>query len=731
MVLAVSTEQYGQAAAERKKVVKRLGRYKARASSARAVPGSYAQLVPYLVNHPEFFSIAESSDEGDNQDEDEKVRGLAMKGTPAVPVPVARRASLAIGRNAGEGATAFLATEFSTDRAIVEDNTSDNPEVCKEGSEDDVETLGIELEFLLAMCVRQKAGEQKPDPHPDDPRFLSSRFYTKDFEDGDRRQINVKKMRRYAIRVLTQTLRQNGIYAIEAIQYADLMALDPMGTYLFGRSKWGKLFGLFYTQVPKFDGSRTRAGNQEVGNAILRRFFQWANYIRRDVKRITEPDCHIGRQRVEELLQEGGWTQPKPRAVAAAHFETRLRATVEMLRRQYNSDLASIEDPNYVKIDGLKAMYRAWSVTEDVSVDGNGMRVSRYNIPPDRPRNQAFDTYRWFGAEVVSPVLPAQSPATPASIEKVCGILRDNFRIHKPMEVSTGVHVHLGHKIGWNLQQIKRFVTLWYFAEDALIYAHRKDRAAMERWCAKVGEKTRLAQALFDPNPETRMRMSDYLPKVARKTAKRNLQVMDEHIDLELIGDKRTEFVESVWEYTSIDDLVAGMVGGILYSENSTLVYRTTARIRIVGDKVSGRATNIFPNTIEIRTMQGTLDATHINHWIIILNRIMYYVRRAPTAEFKKTMDNITKACTGRTGLPSLLVYLEVPMDTIKYFLDFSRRYYDQETEASWYTYPDLDKVNWDNPFMAPGSGPTHGDETVTGRGRAFDRAIDAKKFNI
>jgi hypothetical protein len=113
------------------------------------------------------------------------------------------------------------------------------------------------------------------------------------------------------------------------------------------------------------------------------------------------------------------------------------------------------QDPLHVDVPNLKDQYKAWTVTIDVSVDGNGMNYERYNVPPEVETDDPIQEYRWFGAEVVSPVLGINDERAKQAVRDACGALRDKLRIHKPMEVSSGLHVHLGHTKGWILPQLK------------------------------------------------------------------------------------------------------------------------------------------------------------------------------------------------------------------------------------------------------------------------------------
>lgn len=188
-------------------------------------------------------------------------------------------------------------------------------------------------------------------------------------------------------------------------------------------------------------------------------------------------------KRVRSVLQDGGWSVEDSRQISGG-FRQELEEKISLAGRQSIRALRTAIDPDHLPVVGLKDEYKGWRVIEDVSVDGAGMTPDRYNIPESRRGEVPMARYLYFGAEVVSPVFRAGNTSTYENIRKVCGVLRDELRIHKPMEVSTGLHVHMGHKHGWTLLHLKKFVTLWSLIEHTLIYTHRKDRGSerMEKW---------------------------------------------------------------------------------------------------------------------------------------------------------------------------------------------------------------------------------------------------------
>jgi hypothetical protein len=107
------------------------------------------------------------------------------------------------------------------------------------------------------------------------------------------------------------------------------------------------------------------------------------------------------------------------------------------------------------------------------------------------------------------------------------------------------------------------------------------------------------------------------------------------------------------------------------------------------------------PGTVEVRIMQGTLDADHINNWVVVLQHIVQAVRNLSDEDFQALLAQFVLDQTRER----LLTVLGVPDDVRDYWLDGKRR----DATDSWWEYPDKDKVDWGEPFMVPGYGATHG----------------------
>ncbi|KAL7627771.1 hypothetical protein AAE478_001966 [Parahypoxylon ruwenzoriense] len=639
------------------------------------------------------------------------------------------------------------------DKYTVEDPRRDDPEFVGP-PEEDQDSLGVgyilaplvisaaELEFLLVACARGNQTLTPPfrDPHPKDKRWLSKKLTRYDYapqrgqtthhESVSRNYVDAKAMRRLkqvCMRRLTRILNHDGLYAQLSTDATDLGELDCSESDISDeegdekkerRKKTIRTIANFSFEAP-FDSRRLDISHSTQAGTFFDAFTHHCEVNHIDIRALTPEDIRLAQGRIHWCLRH--WPTFL-RVQVAGWFGHKLRELRSVKKGIDDTALGEVQDPNHVQVVGLAKKYRAWTVVEDTSVDGAGMARWRYEIPDGFEIRffHPMTDYRWFGAEVVSPVLPANNEITFETIRKACSSLRNRLRIHKPMEVSSGLHVHLGHKHGWNLLHIKRFVTLWAAVEETLIYLHRKDRGAerMRAWCGPLAEVTRLACYHTAQTEGERRMCADFLPRTAPETEKRNKRIMAEHIPMEHLHPDEAEFFTDVWKYTTLDELCSAL-HGISY-------YRPTARIRISGEKVSAESKEFIPQTIEIRTMHGTLDADHINHWIIVLQRIIYYVRRASTASYQNLIRGIMTQILADQNVRLLLELLGVPKETIDYFFHPSHRGED-ENGKSWWVYPDNDRVNWGDPFMAPGHGSTHGPQWDTVLGQHWKQTAAPK----
>ncbi|KAK6957552.1 hypothetical protein Daesc_000339 [Daldinia eschscholtzii] len=451
----------------------------------------------------------------------------------------------------------------------------------------------------------EKDQEYGKDPHPRERRWISRRMSIAPIDRSDDSDPDTILFKHYAIRRIVRLLLRNNIHAHDAMATAHRDDMEESDFEDEVRPDWAAVARRF-TVNARYDPNRTHYQNGLIGYAFVDEFHKFCQENGLDILKMKDADIELVRDRVDECLYD--WPSSIHREQVTTNFDYKLSKSWEDRKVLDVASLGTAEDPTHVRVVRLKGRYKAWSVVEDVSVDGYGMTPARYEIPRFHESVTPMEDYYWFGAEVVSPPLAFDSPQSVASIQKVCSVLRGNLRCHKPMEVSTGFHVHLGHKHGWNLLQMKRFITLWVLVESRFIHLHRKDRGAerMAIWCANLLDGTCLARALFHQDAYERFKRAGCKPRSSPGEKARNMGNMREHVDVTEIEERESEFIENIWQYTTISELTDAVSGA--EDEDGDFI-RPALRVRIRGNKKSEPPTTVSPGTIEVRTMHGTLDA--------------------------------------------------------------------------------------------------------------------------
>ncbi|KAI0534031.1 hypothetical protein GGR58DRAFT_520797 [Xylaria digitata] len=594
-------------------------------------------------------------------------------------------------------------------------------------------TFGVELEFLVVQCpkVRMGAGQFVViDQHPKESRWLSKKL-----SDWETRYFNMKKSQgedldyylgengaytdwgdvkgeemrsRYSRTKLTRVLRDRGLVVIKSPEedineeegylahvpindFSESEASDDEREENFPNSSRLSNFHSHY----KYNPSQTV--NDNVSSALIQWQREYDSYHRENGLKIYRTRDKDIKDLVNDRCTLSGWpglTQEQLQKFKVI-LEQRLRQQRNVSKQQRENERNRQIDPLHVPVPGLRSQYKAWTVTVDPSVDGDGMSKKRY-VNADNSENP-FDEYFWFGAEVVSPVLPMGDERSREAVRVACGALRDTLRCHKPMEVSTGLHVHLGHTKGWTLFQAKRFATFWFITENTILQLHRKDRDRDQKWCAKMRKGSRLWRALYSQIQSERSECASVPQKSHPADKKSGYEAeLRANVPRDDLTWASKGFVYYIWQFDSITALHEGL------GENQYCRMGIRWRIRGLNSSLEGDPEEPNePGTIETRVMQGTLDADHINNWVVILEHIVDAVRNMEDAEFRDLLRQLLL----NKSQDGFLRLLRVPKDVQEYWRDPKRRNRDDR----FWEYPDEDKVDWADPFMVPGHKATHG----------------------
>ncbi|KAI1752530.1 hypothetical protein F4782DRAFT_546490 [Xylaria castorea] len=554
----------------------------------------------------------------------------------------------------------------------------DNPPVRDGGN---ATTIGFEFELLVAVA---RAEERFPDPHPTDHRWLSDLLINKDDE---------ARSYKYTVRnKIIDQLNASGIIAHKTEEYwydtcsEDFEYWDSLE---YEDSSQNDQIVLNWVGNYQWNGFETDDNNVEKAvKVLMEQFIEYHRDNNIELYMTTPAVIESVRGNVLFMIEGVSPSAGRRRAVELWYESVSLLVRDEK-RKHYSSNV-DYHDPNSVPLNVANPKYNAWSCTDDVSIRNPFPSYEDYTIPdssvPLRPNSvytyaEPPELYKWFPAEVISSVLDYDNPSTREALRTACQTLREELRIHKPMEaVKTGVHVHIGQQAGWTLLHLKKFATLWHVIEPDMYKLHRRERK-QSVWCSPMARNCRLARSIFG-RADARYQATTTGPLRGAYQAQ-----METHVPF-LRRRKLLEYFTNIWQYSTIRDLDTGMgPGGIS---------QTCVRWRINGEKLSSETGQFVTiQTLEFRLMQGTFDAEHIWKWASICERLVIFARDSTAEVFRKTIEHLLDG-----NFPTLIGLNQADLD-----------WFDSRARDDYFAYPEPDgKVDWTDPFMIRGYGDTHDD---------------------
>ncbi|KAI1097613.1 hypothetical protein F4804DRAFT_347039 [Jackrogersella minutella] len=555
-------------------------------------------------------------------------------------------------------------------------------------------TVGVEFEFLLAVT---RAHRLLQDPHPNDPRWQARQLVDFD-EDSSAFQVSVRN-------VIVDTLRQNGVAAVKSeeteIEFTPTTRFGWLDSHedIMNCPNAASLDA--FVGHYRWDPTASRDDNTTAAvEALLDQFRHFhVTHKLRIYETKHDTVTNIANNKVPGFLE--GKVNCPVRLDIADIFEYRARRMIEEEGNENEKHQRSKVDPNSVNLPGANPKYRAWTCTVDHSVGMWGFNSSCYEVPdgsiqarpvgdtdisnPLGPQN----LYKWFPGELRTPILDYDHPDTLPALQRACGALRDTYRVHKPMSrIGTGIHIHFGQEKGWRLLHLKKFTTLWVIFEDSLAFLHRLDRSKdLDHFCLSVWKHCPISRALFKNESVhwlSNLRTSN--PDKARDNIEEMLQHVPTKIDSPTFTVPKQEIVNEIWLY----DTVTNLNNGLCASLDLSIKFRTD------GNETSDNPDWDHTQTLEVRLMQGTLDAEHIWRWMTICQRMIIFARDTSPAEFH---DGV------RDMLLMTRPFWEVLNIPKQYMGWFSRR---RNKDTGYFQYPDNDRVNWGDPFMTFGYDEVH-----------------------
>ncbi|KAI0165695.1 hypothetical protein GGR57DRAFT_512759 [Xylariaceae sp. FL1272] len=564
-----------------------------------------------------------------------------------------------------------------------------------ETSDLDQATLGVELEFLCVQCprLRDPRFSNPGDPHENDGRYSSLKMSkweenTPEFDrDGP---VYNQRNHRYTRVKMCRVLRDAGLTVVKMVDgNFDARVTDEYGTLRFPATP----------RVPDFSDSEPSDDEREEEHSNATVLSNFSS---------THRD-YAGQN---------------------------LTDSFNLALDQFIIDFINFHTRNGIKLYRTKKIQIQEAANRlfcqyPVHVSPAMLSSTREEFDDNVPDWEwdPFGAYRWFGAEVISPVLPQNSAVTREAIRRATLKIStksstffdptgntmnaestDRWSSDKPMEVTSGLHVHLGHSKGWTLDQLKRFACFWYLAEDTIYHLHRRDRGEDDTWCARMRNASNLWQALclllpagLQVVPGTVQQHSPLQLWLMHSRFSDDFDIRDDlESTVEYHPDNITSQYEALMEANvpadseDLEDDESYFLRALYRCSSITnLAYALNANDDQQADPES--------QTIEARIMAGTLDADHINNWIAVLEHIVTIARDWSNARFRQMLERFLPD----RSMENLLREIGVSDYIRDYWLDPKRR----DATNTWWEYPDRDRVDWGNPFNVRGHRATHGSE--------------------
>ncbi|KAK5633193.1 hypothetical protein RRF57_008907 [Xylaria bambusicola] len=544
-------------------------------------------------------------------------------------------------------------------------------------------TIGFEFELAIAAA---KQSAEFPDPHPNDGRWLSDKLATR-YEDGLGFKYTTKNK-------IVDTLRAAGVSARKSQEHWYPGMMDEPEPHFewwdsleYGTANENDPYLSIWAGNYQWNPAITDDKNVEQATETLAAQF-WQHHKDENLA------PYLTSQEIMVTLQQDighmiiGVAPIACREKVKTLWLERVTETARDKKKAHYS-APGPDDPNLVPGVAEDQKYRAWSVTDDISVDCDTDKT-HYTIPAGSiptfpltglPIGEPPTLYKWFGAEVVSPVMDYDNPQVYPSLRRTAQALRDVMRIHKPIShIRSGVHIHIGQQAGWTLLHMKKFATLWHVIEPFMFSLHREDRQS-GLWCMPMHRESILGRLVYRHDAS----LTRYSPTTTGPKRKAYEIQMNRYVPYLDNSSRMRHFIFLIWQYDTLTDLKSAM--------GQPAFGKCSIRWRVTGNKLSPIPNYEDIQTLEFRLMQGTLDADHVWKWASIVERLVIFARDAADRVFRDAIAQIVGQ-----NIPHTLGLNE---EDLQWFRD-------RWSDKQYFTYPDKDVVDWSDPFMVPGHGDTH-----------------------
>ncbi|KAI1118233.1 putative amidoligase enzyme-domain-containing protein [Nemania sp. NC0429] len=293
-------------------------------------------------------------------------------------------------------------------------------------------------------------------------------------------------------------------------------------------------------------------------------------------------------------------------------FEKLLKTLTELCGERFRS----MDDDKFLPPHRNVVDYSCWRLGRDITVAKGIDDTDPWARITERP-------YQWTDCELTSPVMDVVDYEK--EVEKICRALK-TIRIH--LNRSTAVHVHVGRgDQPFSLLTVMKFATLYWFTEKAIMALHHPSRRENSH-CFLLTEFSDLAKRTQDEFDLDEPYLDD-----------EGLELMDRHVPKAGLTELQRRQLRQLWgsaEMPEIAELMRRAPEGVPLSKAAGNRGSVGFRRFQPEGKTGGNT-----QTFEWRHMASTLDAQHINQWIMVCMQFTDFCRLSTEAEFKKCLQEI------------------------------------------------------------------------------------------
>ncbi|KAI2628261.1 putative amidoligase enzyme-domain-containing protein [Xylaria nigripes] len=324
-----------------------------------------------------------------------------------------------------------------------------------------------------------------------------------------------------------------------------------------------------------------------------------------------DPDPDMGNQHLHKSMR-----------YASELIDREVREQViERLQQQLEDlPIRSMNDDYFYPPHDKVVVYDSWRLGSDKTISKHG------------GLGLAEGPYSWTSCKLTSTAMEAEEYAE--QIESVCRVLKTS-RIH--LNKSTAVHVHVGlGEEPFTLRTVKRFATLYWFAENAVLSLHHPSRQE-NKYCWRLNKYSELA-----------VRGPSYFQEKLGKLDNEGIEMMRNYVP-HIHSSVQRNRIRRIWGCNNMQDVAILMQDARdkvpadrAYGSRGSVGFDRFLAVDDVGGNIQ---------TFEWRQMSGSLDAEHINQWIKFCMAFTWFCHLSERITYLQFLDKIILKGQTYTGI--------------------------------------------------------------------------------